>query len=254
LVVQYGRWLGRAVQGDLGKSVLTGRSVGGDISNKLPISLSIALGGALFGVLIGVPAGIISGMRAGTKVDRSVVLGATMGLAIPNFVLAIILVLLFAVDLAWLPAVGFTRLTDSPTDFLKSLVLPSIALGTAVGAAMARQLRGELADVMSQSYVRTAWAKGGSVSRVVGKHALKNAAIPGITVLGLSISGLLGGTVLIEQILSVPGLGTYLLQGIQAKDTSVVLGCTLLFVVMYVTMSFLIDIAYGLVNPRVRVA
>lgn len=254
-LVQYGRWLGNAAQLDFGTDLLTGQPVSDDIGAKLTVSLTLALAGAFFGVLIGVPAGIVSGMRSGTKVDRGMVVGATLGLAIPNFVLAIVLVLVFAVNLAWLPAVSspWIKLADSPSEWLTQLILPAIALGTFVAAGLARQLRGELADVMSRSYVRTAWAKGGSVQRVVGKHALKNAAIPGITVLGLSIGGLLGATVLIEQILSIPGLGTYFLQGIQSKNVPVVMGVTMVFVVLYVVMSFLIDVAYGLVNPRVRV-
>ena len=253
-LVQYGRWLKDAVRLDFGESLTNGRSVSEDIFNKLPITASIALGAMTFGILIGVPVGILAGMRAGTKVDRGLILTTTAGIAIPNFWLAMILVLVFAVNLGWFPAVGFTRLTESPWNWFKSLVLPSIALGTAIAASLARQVRGELADVMSRAYVRTAWAKGGKPFRVVGKHALKNAAIPAITVIGLQLGGLIGGTVILEQIFSIPGLGTYLLLAITSSDMPVILGVTTMFVLVYVMMSLLVDIAYGFVNPKVRVS
>lgn len=252
-VVQYGRWAKDAATLDFGHSLVSRRSVAGEIAYKLPITASIALGAMVFGLLVGVPIGILAGMRAGTKLDSALVVATTAGIAVPNFWLAMLLILTFAVNLEWLPAIGFTRLTDSPVDWVKSLVLPSVALGTSVAATIVRQLRGELADVMGRPYVRTAWAKGGLAGRVVGKHALKNAVIPTITVIGLQIGGLLGGTVIIEQIFSVPGLGTYLLQAILATDMPVIMGVTTVFVLMYVVLSLLVDIAYGVVNPKVRV-
>jgi peptide/nickel transport system permease protein len=253
-IVQYGRWLKDAVQFDFGESLTSGRSVSEDILNKLPITASIALGAIAVGIIVGVPAGIISGMRAGSKLDRGVIFGTTLGIAVPNFWLAMMLVLIFAVNLGWFPAVGFTRLTEDPWDWFKSLVLPSIALGTFVAASLTRQLRGELADVMQRAYVRTAWAKGGSGLRVVGKHALKNALIPAITVIGFTLGALIGGTVILEQIFSIPGLGTYLLLAITSSDMPVIMGVTTMFVLVYTLMSLLVDIAYGLVNPKVRIA
>jgi peptide/nickel transport system permease protein len=145
-------------------------------------------------------------------------------------------------------------LTESPQKWLKSIALPSVALGIAIAAALARQVRGELADVMSQSYIRTAWAKGASPMRVVGKHALKNAAIPAITMIGLRMGSLIGGTVIIEQIFSIPGLGTYLVSAISTSDMPVIMGVTTMFVLVFVGMSLLVDVAYGLVNPKVRVS
>jgi peptide/nickel transport system permease protein len=253
-IVQYGRWLKDAIRLDFGESLTSGRSVSEDIKNKLPITASIAFGAMTVGILIGVPAGIIAGMRAGTKLDRGLIFGTTLGIAVPNFWLAMVLVLIFAVNLGWFPAVGFTRLTEDPWNWLKSLVLPSVALGTFVAASLARQLRGELADVMHRAYVRTAWAKGGSARLVVGKHALKNAVIPAITVLGFQLGALIGGTVILEQIFSIPGLGTYLLLAITSSDMPVIMGVTFMFVLVYTLMSLLVDIAYGLVNPKVRIA
>lgn len=253
-LVQYGRWLKGAVTFDFGESLVNGQSVSGDILNRLPVTASIAFGAMVVGLLVGVPAGIVAGMKAGTRLDRGLIFGTTLGIAVPNFWLAMVLILVFAVNLGWFPAIGFTRLTESPWDWLRSLVLPSLALGTFVAASVARQLRGELADVMQRSYVRTAWAKGGSARLVVGKHALKNAAIPAVTVIGLQMGGLIGGTVILEQIFSIPGLGTYLLQAITSSDMPVIMGVTTMFVLVYMVMSLLVDVAYGLLNPKVRVS
>ncbi|HMG44721.1 MAG TPA: ABC transporter permease [Acidimicrobiales bacterium] len=253
-LVQYGRWLKGAVTFDFGESLVNGQSVSGDILNRLPVTASIAFGAMVVGLLVGVPAGIVAGMKAGTRLDRGLIFGTTLGIAVPNFWLAMMLILVFAVNLGWFPAIGFTRLTESPWDWLRSLVLPSLALGTFVAASVARQLRGELADVMQRSYVRTAWAKGGSARLVVGKHALKNAAIPAVTVIGLQMGGLIGGTVILEQIFSIPGLGTYLLQAITSSDMPVIMGVTTMFVLVYMVMSLLVDVAYGLLNPKVRVS
>jgi peptide/nickel transport system permease protein len=253
-IVQYGRWAGDAVRFDFGKSLVTDRSVTDEIMSRLPITASIAFGALFVGILVGVPIGIFAGMFAGTRLDRSLIFGTTLGIAVPNFWLAMVLVWVFGVKLGWLPAVGFTRLSDDPVLWLKSLVLPSIALGVFIAASLARQLRGELSEVMQKAYVRTAWAKGASSFRVVGKHALKNAAIPGVTVLGVQLGGLIGGTVIIEQIFSIPGLGTYLVTAITNRDMPIIMGVTTVFVLVYVVTSLLVDITYGLLNPKVRVS
>jgi peptide/nickel transport system permease protein len=252
-LVQYGRWLGDAVRLDFGTSLTSGNSVTEEIADRLPRTFSIALGAMVVGLLFGVPAGIIAGMRAGTKTDRSLIAGTTFGIAIPNFVLAMLLVYVFAIELGWFPAIQLTPFSESPWEWFRSLVLPSLALGIALAASLARQLRGELTDVMSRSYVRTAWAKGGLSRRVVGKHALKNAAIPAVTVIGLQLGALLGGAVIIEQIFSISGLGGYLVSAVVSADMPVVMGVTMVFVLVYVTLSLLVDITYGLLNPKVRV-
>lgn len=251
-LVQYGRWLSGAIQLDFGTSLETGRSVAEDILSKLPITMSIALGAIVFGMLLGGPVGILSGVRPGSKLDRFVILLTTLGIAIPNFWLAMVLIVVFAVSLGWFPAIGFTRLTDSPTDWLRSLVLPSVSLGMFVAASLARQLRGELADVMQRPYIRTAWANGASARRVIGKHALKNAVIPAITLIGLQLGGLIGGAVIVEQIFSIPGLGSYLLVAISGSDIPVIMGVTAMFVIMYIVIGLVLDVVYTMVNPKVR--
>lgn len=253
-LVQYGRWLGGASHLDFGDSLVYGTSVTDAIQERLPITASIAFGAMVVGLVLGIPTGIIAGMKAGSRTDRGIITGTTLGIAVPNFWLAMMLIFVFAVKLGWFPAIGFTGITDSPWNWFKSLVLPSVSIGVFIAASLARQLRGELSDVMSRSYVRTAWAKGAPTRVVVGKHALKNACIPAVTMIGLQVSGVIGGTVIIERIFSIPGLGSYLLQAVLSTDMPVIMGVTTMFVVVYTIMSLLVDIAYGLLNPKVRVS
>lgn len=254
LLVQYGRWLGDAAQLDFGESLFTSRStVWDEVRNRLPVTFSVAGMALLFGILIGVPVGIAAGTKPGGLMDRTSVTGTSLGLAFPNFFLAMLLITLFAVQRQWFPALGFTRFGEDPVLWLKSVTLPALSLGLVSAASIARQLRAALIDVLGSNYVRTAWASGASTFRVLGKHALKNAAIPAVTVIGLQLSALLGGAVIIEQIFSIPGLGTYLLQALTRVDLPVIQGVTVTFVVIHVLLNLAIDISYGFLNPKVRV-
>jgi len=253
-LVQYGRWVGHAVRFDLGNSLVSGRSVAADIGTRLPVTLGLVVASAFFALVIGVPLGIVSGVWPGSVAD-SVSRGvASLGLAIPGFWLAVVLVSFFAVDWGLLPSSGYVAITNSPIAWLDHIALPALALGLFVAAAIARQLRGALVDALDSPYIRTAWAKGAGRSAVVLRHALKNAAMPAITVLGVQIGQLLGGAVIIEVIFSLPGLGTYLFTGLINKDIPVVQGVVLVFVLGQVLMSLLVDISYGFLNPKVRVA
>jgi peptide/nickel transport system permease protein len=253
-LVQYGDWLKDAATGHLGTSLASGRSITTEVGETLPITASIVAVALLLGIAVGLPAGIFAGMRPGGRLDRALVTTTTFGIALPNFVLAIVLITLFAVQRKWFPAIGFTRVTENPVLWLKSVTLPAIALSVGVAATMARQVRAALADTLGSAYIRTAWAKGGSTARVVGKHALKNAAIPAVTVLGLQVGGLLGGAVLVENIFAIPGLGSYVLRGVVGSDLPVIQGVALMFVVINVGLSLLVDISYGYLNPKVRVS
>lgn len=254
LLSQYWDWLSGAVRGDLGDSLLSGQSVTSEIFNLIPVTFSLMVAAMTVGLAMGIPTGLLAGMRPGSRLDRALMFGTTLGIALPNFWLAIMLVTVFSVNLGWFPAIGFDRITDDPLGWLESVILPSFALGILVAASVARQLRAELADVMQSNFIRTMWAKGGTPRVVIGKHAFKNASIPAITVIGLQLGGLLGGTVLIEQIFSIPGLGTYVLRAIYAQDLPVIQGVAMFFVITNVVMNLLVDIAYGLVNPRVRIS
>jgi peptide/nickel transport system permease protein len=253
-LVQYGRWVKGAVVLNFGKSLFDGRPTSDEIRAKLPATASIVFGAVVFGSILGLAVGIYAGVRAGTKSDRALISATTLGIAMPNFWLAMLLLWIFAVKLGWFPVLGYTPFTKSPMGWLRSIALPSVALGVFVAASLARQVRGELATVMQQAYIRTAWAKGASMYRVVGKHALKNAVIPAITILGYQLAGLIGATIIVEQIFSIPGLGTYLLQAIQNLDIPAIMGVTTMFVLMYLVIGLVVDIAYTIVNPKVRLS
>lgn len=254
IIKQYTRWLGNAVHLDFGEGQIDGKSVSSQIAEKMPITLSLALSAIVIGIMLGVPLGILAGTKPGSVRDKFSVGTASLGIAIPNFWLAMVLVAIFAIDLGWFPAIGWVSFQDDPGQWLQHVILPAIALGVWAAASLARQLRSALIDTLDSNYVRTAWAKGSQSKRVIGKHAMKNAAIPAVTVLGLQLSVLLGGSVVIERIFSIPGLGTYLVSAISANDIPVIQGVTVVFVLIYVVINLLVDISYGYFNPRVRVS
>jgi peptide/nickel transport system permease protein len=257
LIVQYGSWLKDAARLDFGTSLFnsaTGDTVFEEIMYRLPVTASVMAGGLLLAITIGVPLGIFAGMRPGTIVDRVCSTTTVAGIAVPNFFLALLLASLFAIQMKIFPAIGFTRLSEDPVGWLKSLALPSMAIGIAAAASMARQTRAAIIDVLGSNYVRTAWAKGGAPLRVIGKHALKNAAIPAVTVLGLQVGALLGGTVLVEQIFGIPGIGTYMLRALTQSDLPVIQGVAMMYVLSHVIVNLLVDISYGYLNPKVRVS
>jgi peptide/nickel transport system permease protein len=253
-LVQYWNWLKDALQGDLGTSLTSGEPVVSEIGTRFPVTLSIVLAGLFFGLLLGIPAGIFAGMYPGSRIDRFVISITTVSNAVPSFFVAIVLITVFAINRNWFPALGFTRITDDPGKWLRSVTLPAIAIGLGIAGSQARQVRAALADVMGSAYVRTAWSMGADTRTVVTKHALKNAAIPAVTVIGLQLGALLGGAVLIEQIFSIPGLGQYILQAIYSFNLPVIQGVALMFVLINIAISLVIDISYGFLDPRVRVS
>lgn len=253
IVDQYGRWVSHAARLDFGKSLEDGASVSRALRSRIPVTLGLVIAATIVSLLVGVPLGIVSGLRPGGGADRASRLTASLGVAIPNFWLAVVLVAVFAVHYHLLPPSGYVAVTDSLTGWVRHMALPAIALGLASAAALARQLRAELVDVLDATYIRTAWAKGAGARLVVGKHALKNAAIPAVTILGLQIGYLLGGAVIVEQIFALPGLGTYFIRGVLSSDLPVIQGVTVVFVLGQLVMSLLVDMSYGLLNPKVRV-
>jgi len=254
LLVQYWHWLTGVVHLNFGRSLVSGIPVAHEIGSRLPVTLSLVVAAALVAVVVGLPLGVLSALRAGGPVDGSARVVSSASIAMPNFWLAVILVSLLSVHWKIFPPTGFTRISTSFGGWLHTVTLPAIALGLGIGASVARLLRRSLIDVLDSNYIRTAWAKGAGTGRVVAAHALRNAAIPAITVLGIQIGYLLGGSVIIEQIFSIPGLGTYMLQGISNHDLPVVQGVALVFVVFTMAVSLLVDISYLYLNPKVRVA
>lgn len=251
-LVQYWHWLVNALHGNLGRSIQKNTSVSHEIAQRFPVTFSIAIGGLAVTILLGVPLGVLAGTRPGSGADRIVTVATSTLLAIPDFWLAILLVLVFSVNLKVLPAIGYVPVTQSPLEWASHLCLPWIAVGIGGAATLARQLRGSLADALDQDYVRTAEAKGVRGSVVVLKHALKNASIAPVTVLGIIFAYTLGGTVLIEYIFSIPGMGQYFYEALNSKDVPVIQGVTLLVALIFITVNLLVDVLYAYLNPKVR--
>ena len=252
-VTQYVDWLKGAVKLDLGDSLYSKQPVASEIWDRIPVTLQIAVGALVFGLLFGIPLGIISGMRPRGIGDRGVVAITSLAIAIPSFWLGLILILQLAVYRNILPSRGFVKFSESPTEWFEHLLLPWITLGMLTAATIARQLRGALADTMSSDHIRTSRSVGLPSTKVVGKHALKNSSAPVLTVVGLQVAYLLGGTVVVESIFGIAGLGTYVLTAIQQNDLPAIQGAVLFIAVLTVLVNLVVDISYAILNPKVRV-
>jgi len=245
LIVQYGDWLGRALQGDLGRSIRTNQPVVQAIVERLPVTLRLIAFSMVISLCIAVPLGIVSAVKRNSGVDLASTFFALFGFSTPNFWLGLILIYVFALLLRWLPASGF--------EGVRSLILPSITLGTALAALVTRQLRSGMLEVLRQDYVRTAQAKGLADRMVIGKHALKNALISVVTVIGLQIGALLGNTIITESLFALPGVGRLMIDSVFSRDFFVVQGVILFLAVGYVVANLAVDILYSYLDPRIRV-
>lgn len=252
VVSQYLSWLSGVLQGDLGTSLYQGQPIADELLRRFPVTLSLSLGALVFAVVVGMAGGILAARRPGSWVDRLVQIGSSVGISMPSFWIALILVLVFSVNLGWFPAVGYVTPGESLSGWFQSIIMPSIALGIAGAAVVARQLRGSLMDVMAMDYVRTARARGLHPRTVILKHALKNAMLPVLTVLGVQVAYLLGGTVIIEQIFGIPGMGKYIYDSVFTLDLPVVQGSVLFIALLVVLVNIVVDISYGMVNPKLR--
>lgn len=252
VVVRYVQWLGRAVQGDLGTSFFNSVSVMGAVMQRLPVTLSLTAVSALIAIIIGVAAGVAAALRPRSWIDRLATLGATFGQAVPNFWFGLILAAIFAVNLRWFPATGFTPISASPWDWLRSVILPSIALGTSSSAAIARQVRSAMVGVLQQDYIRAARAQGLSTRRVIFRHALTNAMVPVVAVLSFQITVLLGGALIVEQVFAINGLGTLAIGAVRQQDIPMIQGIVLVMVALVVLVQLATDVIYGLLNPKAR--
>ena len=250
--VQYVKWMGDVFQGDLGNSLLTTQPVSKEIRKRFPVTAELAVMAVLFSVLTGIPAGIIAAVRQDTPLDYVVRVTSIMGLAVPGFWLASLVITLPAVWWHTGPPLGHTPLMDDPVSNVKAYLAPAITLGLAQGALIMRLTRSGLIEVLNQDYIRTAWSKGLRERSVVIRHALQNAMIPVITVMGLQFTVLLGGTVIQEQIFLLPGIGSYLLAAITQRDYPVIQATILLLTAIYVAVNLLVDLLYGYFDPRIR--
>jgi peptide/nickel transport system permease protein len=254
LVVQYVEWLGRAVRADLGRSLRTNQPVMDAIVQRLPVTLELMAAALLVSLAVAVPLGIVSAVKRNSGVDVASMAFALVGFSTPNFWLGLMLIYIFALVLRWLPSSGFVPLPISIPENIRSLILPSITLGTALAALVTRQLRSGMLEVLRQDYVRTARAKGLPGGTVVGKHALKNALIAVVTVIGLQIGGLLGNTIITETLFALPGVGRLMIDAIFSRDFFVVQGVILFLAVGYVVSNLLVDILYSYLDPRIRLS
>jgi peptide/nickel transport system permease protein len=252
LPVQYLTWLGRAVRGELGRSIRTNQPVTEAIRERLPVTLSLAAAATVLALAVALPAGILSAVRRNSVADVAGTLVALSGISLPNFWLAILLIFLFSVILGWLPPMGYVSPLRDPWGGLRSLLLPAITLGTAMAAIVMRMTRSSLLEVLQLDYVRTARAKGLAERPVLLRHAMKNALIPVVTVVGLQAGALLGGAIITETIFALPGVGRLLVDAIFQRDFPIVQGVVLLLALNFLLVNLLVDVAYGWLDPRIR--
>lgn len=249
---QYFDWAGRALVGDLGTSMRTSQPVASEIRSRLGVTFELAILATLVSVLIALPLGIISAVKQDTIIDYVLRVVAIIGLSVPSFWLAILLVIMPAIWWHWSAPVGYESFFDDPWTNLQQVGRPAIVLGVGMAAFVMRLMRSSLLEVLRQDYMRTARAKGLRGRSVVLRHGVKNSLIPVLTVLGLQFSLLLGGTVIMEQIFSLPGLGRLTLDAILTRDYPLIQGTVLFFSVVFILMNLLVDLAYGYLDPRVR--
>lgn len=244
--VQYGLWMGRLLRGDLGRSYQQQRPVAAIVAERFPATLRLALAAMAFAVTFGLAAGLAAAVWRGTALDALVMAGALVGISTPVFWLGLMLILVFATGLGWFPVSGYGD--GGPSH----LVLPAVTLGALQTGVVARMARASLLEVIGQEYIRTARAKGVAEAWVLGKHALRNALLPVVTVVGIGLADLLVGAPLTETVFAWPGMGRMLVTAVGQRDLPVVMGAVLLFAVIYVVGNLLVDLAYGAIDPRLR--
>jgi len=249
---QFVLWLGQALRGNLGESFFLGRPVTRALLERLPATMQLAVLSLVFSLLIGIPAGLIAAVRQNTWWDQLVMATAIGGISIPSFWLGLALILVFSVQLGWLPSGGYTPLWEDVVQGLRTLILPAVSLGSMQAALIARMTRSSMLEVLRQDYVRTAKAKGVQDWWVIVKHALKNAMIPVITTIGTAFGVLLGGAVVVEIVFTYPGLGRLVVLAVQRRDYPLVQGALLLTSVIYVVVNLAVDLLYGVFDPRIK--
>ncbi len=254
LAIQYSRWIGDAVRGDLGDSLFLNQSVLSSLAERAQPTMLLTLLAMIVAVGLGMPIGIIAARKRGRWIDVGAMAIAIVGISMPTFWLGLNLILIFAVKLRWLPVAGYVPLQEGLWDSLKYLILPSLTLGVAQAALIARMTRSMMLDVLNTDYVRTARAKGMGEYRVVTVHALRNALLPLLNVIGLAFAALLGGAVVTEQIFNIPGVGRLLIQAVGRRDVPLVQGTVLVIAAIYVFVNLAVDVASAILDPRIRKA
>ncbi|HEX6079599.1 MAG TPA: ABC transporter permease [Methylomirabilota bacterium] len=251
--LQYVRWLGLALRGDLGESIRTRESVVWTVGRKLPITIELACLSLLVALAIAIPAGVFSAVRRNSAWDFLVNAVSLCGLSVPSFWLGIMLILLLSVRLHWLPASGFVPIWENPLSNLERMVMPAFVLGAGLAAVLMRQTRNSMIEILGADYIRTAWSKGLAGRAVIFRHAFRNGLIPVVTILGLQTGALMGGAVVTEQIFVVPGFGRLIVEAVFTRDYPLVQGVVLITASTYVLVNLLVDLSYSVLNPRIRI-
>jgi peptide/nickel transport system permease protein len=249
---QYFNWIISALQGDLGYSFFMNQSVNQAIYSHLGPTLTLSILAQIMAIVIGIPFGIIAATRKGTLTDQSFMGLSLMGISVPSFLLALFLILIFAVQLKWLPVAGYVPLSEGLGTHFKYLIMPAIALGSMQVALTARMTRNSMLEILNKDFIKTARSKGVKERRVVYRHALRNAFLPILTIIGQSFGVLVAGAAVTETIFNIPGIGQLVINSIERRDLSVIQGIVLFVAVVYVFINLVVDLLYGVIDPRVR--
>ena len=252
LAVQFVRWMAGVLRGDLGMSIFSHEPVGKLIAQRIEPTLSLATTTLLLAVAIAVSFGVLAAWKVGTWVDRVVMVLSVVSFSVPVFVVGYLLIYLFSIKLGWLPVQGYTPISEGFVVWIRHLILPSVALGLAYVALIARITRTAMLDVLSEDYIRTARAKGVSTGPMLMKHALKNAGVPIVTVIGIGVALLIGGVVITETVFNIPGVGRLVVDAISQRDYPIIQGVTLIFSGVYVIVNLIVDLSYTVLDPRIR--
>ena len=252
LMLQYFHWLNNAVHGDLGRSIFTGQQVDEALMQTLSVTMQLVLVGMFFSITGGMFFAVTSIYYPNSWMDYVARFFGTLGTAIPNFLVAMILIIFFSLKLNWLPATGFTSIADGPVPFIKGILLPGFSLSLAGIAVITRHLRSSLMETMDADYVRTAYSKGASRYQAIFKHSLQNALLPVVTTIGLLFGTALGATVVVENIFAIPGMGQLVVNAIEQRDFTMVQGVVLVMIVMVIIINFITDLVYALLDPRIE--
>ena len=250
--IQFGGWVWRLLQGDLGISIFTNLPVSKLVEQRLEPTVALTITTLIVSVLAAIPMGVLAAWKAGSWIDRLVMVFAVLGFSVPVFVLAYMLIFVFAIWADLLPVQGYVSITAGFWPFLSHIILPSTALGMVFAALIARITRASMLDVLAQDYIRTAQAKGLSSEKVLIGHALKNAAVPIVTIIGIGVALLIGGVVVTETVFAIPGLGRLTVDAILRRDYPIIQGIILIFSGAYVLINLLVDLSYTLIDPRIR--
>jgi len=252
LPIQFGNWVGRLLQGDLGISIFSNLPVSRLIGQRLEPTLLLALVTITLSVAVAVPLGVLAAWKSGTWIDRAVMIFAVVGFSVPVFVLGYILIFVFSLEFKWLPVQGYRSPADGLWPFLRHIILPAITLSAIYIALIARITRASVLEVLEEDYVRTARAKGQSEGKVLMFHALRNAAVPIVTVIGIGVALLIGGVVVTESVYNIPGLGRLVVDAILKRDYPIIQGLIMMFSFVYILVNLVVDILYTLLDPRIR--